>query len=185
MGVNDFFYIIAPWEVQHPSGNDSLVFMPMCPRVRTCDGSVSDKISMCDGFFTEALNYHLQAGKGGQPALVKFASECLGWIGDKCPDDEEFDTMVSTMTTCLKAILCISDPTCLTYQSALVTMAGATSTEFGKACLRHLNLAVKRSAYYTDLKAEPALSGRRVVVRAFGGLVVGAGLGVDQRSSWF
>eukprot|EP00959_Pyramimonas_sp_CCMP1952_P370840 7766677-Pyramimonas_sp.AAC.1 len=64
------------------------------------------------------------------------------------------------MTTCLKATLCIADPVRLEYKDALLEMTAAKSTEVGKACLRHLSLAVKRSAHYTALKANPALSVR-------------------------
>ncbi|CAK0894211.1 unnamed protein product [Prorocentrum cordatum] len=154
MDMNDFFYIIAPWEVSHPDGNVDYKFKPTRPRVITCDGSVSDKMSSCEGFFSEALAYHIQAGRGGQSKLVAFCSTCLDWLDDKCPDDETFDELVSSMTTCLKALLCIADPMCLEYSDALTTMTDARSSELGKVCLRHLNLAVKRSTHYTALKEE-------------------------------
>ncbi|CAK0848675.1 unnamed protein product, partial [Prorocentrum cordatum] len=124
-------------------------------RACSADGSCSDKISNCDGFFTEALNYFIKLGKEGQPKLVQFCNGCLDWLDEKCPEDERYDELVSTMTVTLKAALCIADATKLDYKDALMAMtASSRTTGVGTGCLRHLNLSVKRSQHYTALKDE-------------------------------
>ncbi|CAK0808032.1 unnamed protein product, partial [Prorocentrum cordatum] len=155
--VHEFFVIVAPWEVQAEVDIMSDTrYKPTRPRVLTCDGSLSDKIVACEGFFMETLAQFIQSGKEGQLSLTRFCIKCLDWLDEKCPDDEEFDDVVSAMTTCLKATLCIADPVRLEYKDALLEMTAAKSTEVGKACLRHLSLAVKRSAHYAALKAASA-----------------------------
>ncbi|CAK0792982.1 unnamed protein product [Prorocentrum cordatum] len=153
MCMQDFFYMVAPWEVQHAEGNGSLTYRPTYPRVITLDGSQADKISQCDAFFTEALNHHIHAGEGGRSQLVQFCTSCLDWIDNNCPEDEAFDDVVNTMAQCLKALLCIASPGKIAYHDSITKMGEAKSQCPGQACLRHLNLSVKRSEFYTSLRA--------------------------------
>ncbi|CAK0824381.1 unnamed protein product, partial [Prorocentrum cordatum] len=153
--VSSIFHSIAPWDIRGVTGGTFVeTFKPRTPRTIGLDGSRMDKINLADSFMFEMFNFHVKQADSGIGALRSFAKNVLDWLDENCPETESYDEFIGNVVNCCKVLVSTSDKQGTAYYDAVVRLGSAHGSESPTGCFKQLDLALKRSTFYTALKDE-------------------------------
>ncbi|CAK0869605.1 unnamed protein product, partial [Prorocentrum cordatum] len=151
--ASSIFHSIAPWDIRDVTGETFVeTFKPRALRTMGLDGSRMDKLSLADSFMFEMFNYHVKQVAAGIGAFKSFAKNVLDWLGENCPENESHDEFIGNVVSCCKVLVSISDKQSKACYDAAVRLGSARGSESPTVCFKQLNLALKRSTFYTALK---------------------------------